>query len=141
MREDAMELRNPKSIEKALRAGIGKVRGVDGDEVHDYLDECVGGIAAHHVTGNTECGRVKDLDHWEAQVDGFEAGLRIGAAMADGDRVFTAYLDPDEDDLPAGMCFYFVGRDAGGVVKELRDGTSKWLDGLRKEKGLLPFKD
>ena len=138
-----MKLHSPKSLEKAVMAGIEKVLGVDADEVHDYLDECVGGVAAHYAMGNAECGKVDDIDYWEAQTDGFEAGLKVGAAMSPGDRVFTVYLDPDDggEGIQTNMCFYFVGRDAKGVANELRADTAKWLEGLRKEKGLLPFKD
>jgi hypothetical protein len=90
--------------------------------------------------GNTKCGRVSNLDYWEAQTDHFEAGLKVGAAMGEGDRVYTAGLDPDEDPVyDVNHLFYFVGKDPRKVAKLLREASVDWLDGLRKDRGLLPF--
>jgi len=136
-----VKLYNQASVKKAVMDGIAKVRAIDSEHVWDYLDKCMGGVAAYRATGNLEYGKVDDLDYWEAQTDSFEAGLKVGAAAGPDGKVFIAYLDPDDDGIATNLCFYFVGGDAKSVVKELRGATSKWIEGLRKEKGLFPFKD
>ena len=134
-----MEPEHSKTIERALKKGADRIAEVDRDETGDFLQECVAEVAAHHVMGNVECGRVKDLDYWETQTDNFEAGLKVGAALGEGDRVFTAGLDSDEDPVYVNHLFYFVGKDPRQVAKRLREASADWLDSLRKDRGLLPF--
>lgn len=136
-----MKLKNPKSIQDALVAGMKKVEEVDLSEVQEYLDDCVAGIAKNHAMGNVECGRVDDLDYWETQTDAFELGLKVASEMGPCDSVYTAYLDPDEHGVDVCQMFYFVGVRPHLVVKELREATKKYLVALRQEKGLLPFGD
>jgi hypothetical protein len=127
-----------KIIEEALEEAVGRIIEIDHDE-WDFLQECVAGIAVHHVMANVECERVDDLTYWEAQTGGFEAGLKVAAALGEGDRVYTAGLDPDEDPVHVSHLFYFVGKDPRKVAKLLTEATAGWLDGLRKDRGLLPF--
>lgn len=126
-------------IEKALKKVVNQVVEIDRDESSDFLQECAAEMAAHHVMGNIECGRVKDLDYWETQTDNFEAGLKVGAEMQKDDRVFTAGLDPDDDPVFVNHLFYFVGKDPRDVAKRLKEAGVDWIDSLRKDKGLLPF--
>lgn len=134
-----MRPEHSKTIEKALKEGADRIAEVDRDGTGDFLQECVAGVAAHHVMGNVEYGRVSDADYWDVQTENFEAGLKVGAAMGKGDRVFTAGLDPDEDPVCVNHLFYFVGKDPRQVAKRLRKASADWLDSLRKDRGLLPF--
>ena len=139
-----MEIKHSKFLEQTLERAMRKVADIDAGEVEDFIQECVAEIAAHHVMGNVECSKVKDLDYWEAQVDHFEAGLKVAEAMTPGDKIFTAGLDPfSEDGVPVSInhLFYFVGKDARSVARLLKEEAINWIDKLRKDKGLLPFPD
>lgn len=140
-----MKLHQSKSIEKTVMDAMSKIRGMDPEEVFSYLEECVGGVAAHHVVSNLEYGGVKNLEHWEAQIDGFEAGMKVGVAlslsdMSSGDKVYTLCFGT-EDGIPTNMCFYFVGRDAKKVAQRLQTDSARWISKFRKDRGLLPFND
>ena len=137
-----MRIRHLESMRNGILAGIERVRRADADEVGSYLEECVGGIAAHYAIGNVQCEKVDDIDYWEVQTEGFEAGLKVGAAIREDEKVYTGYVGEDDGEgIYVSHCFWFVGPMAGPIVKQLRDETAKWIAGLRKEKGLLPFPD
>lgn len=134
-----METKESKGLRKAILEGIKKTCDISEHEVGDYFDECVAEVAAHHAMGNIEHGGVDDLDYWESKTDGFESGLAVGAKLGEGDKVWTAYLGDDDDNVCVSHLFWFVGKNGPQLIRELKAETKKWLAGLRKEKGLLPF--
>lgn len=131
-------LKRPRSLEKAIVDGIRKVAGIDKGEVADYLDECVAGVAAFHAQGNLEYSRVEDGEYWDAMTDGFEAGVAVGAALKEGESVFTACVG-DEDGASTDNQFWFTGPSAQRIAADLRHQTREWVAGLRKDRNLLPF--
>jgi hypothetical protein len=127
-----------------LAFSLKKVRASDGD-LHDYLSECVGEIAKWWTCmADDEAGGVDAVDLWDEKHEGFEAGVKVGAALGDRDLVLSGFVSDDEvgdPDVVLGgqWMFWFVARDEKAVLEELGEETRKWVAKVRQENGLLPF--
>ena len=127
-----------------LVSGLKRTVEAKGD-MHEFLDECVGELASHHVAmGDGDHADLDAVDLWDDKTGGFEAGLRVGTALKKGERVIAAFVNDEEiDDLDVHLGgqwqFWFTGPDERTVREVLKRRIDGWVADLRKEQGLLPF--
>lgn len=136
-----MEIEPSDRLDEVLRSAVADLLEMDGDVV-EFLGDCLEDEALHVATQyGSEIDDTDGSDLWDLKSSGFECGLRAASKLGPKDRVFAAALDPDDfdADIPNAMV-WLHGMTEGAVAERLERACRAYLEKVRKEKGILPFK-
>lgn len=136
-----MKILPSEQLDEVLRSALADLLEMDGD-VAEFFGDCLEDEALYVATQHSdEIDDTDSSDLWDLKSSGFECGLRAAAKLGPKDKVFSASLDPDDFDADVpNAVLWLHGRTEGAVAKRLEKACKGYLEKVRQEKGLLPFK-
>lgn len=142
MRELKYESKGSDRLDDLLERAVKLAHSADVD-VTDFLRDLFGDHLSVHYAWMVDDYDLDAADIWDLHHDPFDAGLKIGRAMEEGDELFVMGLGSDdlepEVSLNASWTFWIVGKSEDEVLERVRKAVGPCLEEMRRDAGLLPF--